>query len=323
MDPTLATPTPVDSNLMRAFKGYSSITRVGSDGWRTYHSIQLSFNRRFSKGVSFGFNDTIALYDHSNSAGLGGGRSSITSNGSVRIQHNADGTFSVRADQAQQQELLGNNRPPRHTFKANFVWDLPDFRSTGLGMKAVGLLLNDWQISGIWTASSGSAYSVGYSYASNGANINLTGSPDYAARIRIIGDPGLGCSGDSLRQFNASAFAGPLPGSVGLESGSNYLRGCFQSRVDLSLARNIRFWEHSGLQLRVDVTNAPNNSAITAVNSTINLSSPNTPTAATNLPFDANGNIIAARAIPRGAGFGVANGYQNPRTILAQIRFSF
>ena len=33
-------------------------------GSRTYHSLQLSFNRRFSNGVSFGFNDTIGLYDH-------------------------------------------------------------------------------------------------------------------------------------------------------------------------------------------------------------------------------------------------------------------
>ncbi|HXG57336.1 MAG TPA: hypothetical protein VNJ03_18290 [Vicinamibacterales bacterium] len=44
---------------------------------------------------------------------------------------------------------------------------------------------------------------------------------------------------------------------------------------------------------------------------------------ATNLPFDANGNLIASRSLPRGAGFGVANAYQNPRTIQAQIRFSF
>lgn len=43
----------------------------------------------------------------------------------------------------------------------------------------------------------------------------------------------------------------------------------------------------------------------------------------TNLPFDANGNLIDTRSRPRGAGFGVATAYQNPRTVQAQIRFSF
>jgi hypothetical protein len=43
----------------------------------------------------------------------------------------------------------------------------------------------------------------------------------------------------------------------------------------------------------------------------------------TNLPYDAGGNLIDARSRPRGAGFGVATGYQNPRSVQGQIRFSF
>jgi hypothetical protein len=42
-----------------------------------------------------------------------------------------------------------------------------------------------------------------------------------------------------------------------------------------------------------------------------------------NLPVDANGNLIDARSRPRGAGFGVATGYQTPRSVQAQVRFSF
>ena len=70
--------------------------------------------------------------------------------------------------------------------------------------------------------------------------MNLTGSPDYAARVRVVGDPGSGCSDDIYRQFNAAAFQGPLVNSLGLESGNNYVKGCFQSVLDLSIARNIR-----------------------------------------------------------------------------------
>ena len=46
---------------MRAFRGYGAITQQWGRGWRTFHSLQLSFNRRFKNGLSFGFNDTIVL----------------------------------------------------------------------------------------------------------------------------------------------------------------------------------------------------------------------------------------------------------------------
>ena len=85
-----------------------------------------------------------------------------------------------------------------------------------------------WQLSGIWTASTGGSYTVGFSYQSGGSSVNLTGSPDYDARIRIVGDPGSGCNyNDLARQFNTAAFMGPAVGSVGLDSGGGYLRGAY------------------------------------------------------------------------------------------------
>lgn len=54
----------------------------------------------------------------------------------------------------------------------------------------------------------------------------------------------------------------------------------------------------------------------------MNLVSPTDQTI-TNLPFDANGNLIPTRSQPKNAGFGVVNGYQSPRSLQAQIRFNF
>jgi hypothetical protein len=62
---------------------------------------------------------------------------------------------------------------------------------------------------------------------------------------------------------------------------------------------------------------------ITGRNATINLTDPSDPVRATNLPFDANGNLIPARALPWGNGFGVASDYQAPRSVQVQVRFSF
>jgi Carboxypeptidase regulatory-like domain len=313
-DATLAANTTpgaraVVTDLMRAFRGYGNIQQQWSRGWRTFHSIQLSFSRRFRDGLSFGFNDTIVLYDHQSTA--------------ARLQHNSDGTYSIRADQAEADELLGQAIANVHTFKGNFVWDLPDLRSSGPTLKAVGLLINDWQLSGVWTASTGTNYTVGFNYQNGGGNVNLTGSPDYGARVRVVSDPGAGCSSNPYAQFNTAAFQGPLTNSVGLESDNDYLRGCFNSVLDLAIARNIRLGGGKQLQLRVDMFNAPNAAGITNRNANINLANPNDPVTATNLPYDAEGNLIASRSLPRGAGFGVATGYQDPRRVQVQIRFSF
>src|SRR6185503_1456550 len=102
---------------------------------------QLSVNRRFRNGFSFGFNDTISLSDHASIA--------------PRLQHGAPGTFTTRDDQAQAQTLLGDNTPRTHLLKANFVWDLPDLKSDQTAWRAVGLVINDWQLSGIWSAATG------------------------------------------------------------------------------------------------------------------------------------------------------------------------
>jgi len=104
---------------------------------------------------------------------------------------------------------------------------------------------------------------------SGGGNVNITGSPDYGGRVKIVGDPGSGCSSNPYQQFNTAAFQGPPIGSVGLDSGAGYLRGCFQSLLDLAIARNIRLGSARVLQLRVDMFNAPNSSIITGRNGTM------------------------------------------------------
>jgi hypothetical protein len=320
-NPNLVSSTPggaaVSTDLMRSYPGYAGISQRTFDGWRTFHSLQMSLNRRFRDGLSFGLNDTWILYDHAISG--------------ARLQHNPDGTFAFRSDQQKADEMLTYVVPNKHVIKGNFVWDLPDLPGASSGMKVIGAVLNDWQLSGIWTASTGGtttgngfgAYNVAYSYSSGGGNANITGSPDYGGRVRIVGDTGSGCSSNPYKQFNTAAFQGPLTNSDGLESPAGYLRGCFQSVLDLAIARNIRLGGSRNLQLRVEMFNAPNSAAITNRNNTMNLASPADPVTITNLPYDAAGNLIDARSRPRGAGFGVATVYQNPRSVQGQIRFSF
>jgi hypothetical protein len=312
--------TAVADPLMRPFRGYGQINMTTNDGWRTYHGLQISFNRRFSNGLSFGFNDTITLSDR---AFCQSGGCPIEAINPPRYQHNADGTFTLRPDQADADALFADTRPIRHYFKGSAVWDLPDLSGGTSTRRALGWIVNDWQVSSVWTASTGQSYSVGYTYQNGGANVNLTGSPDYTARVRIVGDPGSGCSDDPLRQFTAGAFQGPVAPSVGLESAHGYLRGCFQSALDLSIARTFPVGGSRTIQLRADVFNAPNQAIVTGRNTVMALTNPADPVTITNLPVDGAGNVVPARTRPNGAGFGVANNYQAPRTVQIHIRFAF
>jgi hypothetical protein len=301
-------------NQVRYYTGYGNITQNQPFGWRTYHGLLLSWTRRMRNGYSFGFTDTISLSDKQQSP--------------ARLQHNPDGTITLRSDQAQADALLGDNHPQAHLMRANFVWQLPRITSEETALKTIGYVVNNWNLAGIWSGATGAPYSVTVNYVNGGgttANVALTGSPDFAPRAVIVGNTGSGCSADPNRQLNAAAFQGALVGSVGLDSGSGYLRGCFVSTLDLSISRVIALGGSRSLQLRLDMFNALNQSGITAVNSTMNLA--NTTAAAagtiTNLPYDASGNLIPSLTLPRSAGFGVATGYQIPRAVQVQIRFSF
>jgi hypothetical protein len=184
------------------------------------------------------------------------------------------------------------------------------------------VVVNDWQLSGVFTGGSGARYTVGYGYQTGGGNVNITGSPNYAGRVLITGDPGSGCSSDQYRQFNTAAFSGPSVGSVGLESGQNYLIGCADHRWDFAIARNVRLGGGRVVQLRVDLFNAFDTVIFTNRNATLNLQSPTDQTV-TNPQFDLQGNLVSTRLTPTNAGFGAATAANPMRSVQAQIRFQF
>jgi hypothetical protein len=169
---------------------------------------------------------------------------------------------------------------------------------------------------------SGTPYDIGFTYNAAGSNQNLTGSPAYAARTRIVGDPGSGCSDDQYAQFNTAAFAGPTYNSLGLESGRNYMKGCFENNVDLAVARNIRLGGSRSLQFRVDIFNAFNTVVFTGRQTQLQLNSPTDQTVR-NPQFNADGSVIATRLRPQDAGFGAVTGAADLRSIQLQIRLGF
>jgi hypothetical protein len=302
--------TAYSTDILRPYRGLGQLGFNSPDFHETYHSIQATWNRRFRDGIAFGANYTLGLAWNGNIGLL------------RRLEHGADGSYSLRADQAEYEELNKDMGNRRHLLKANFLWDLPNVSSTGGAMQAVGLLVNDWQLSGILTAGSGARYDIGYAYQDGTSAVNLTGSPSYPARIRIVGETGSGCSDNQYAQFSVNGFAGPQTGSLGLESGRNYLVGCPDHTLDLSVARNIRLGGSRQIQLRVDVFNALNTVVYSGRVTQLQLSTPSDPTVR-NAQYLPNGDLDPTRLTPRNAGFGAVTGAQAMRSVQVQIRFGF
>jgi hypothetical protein len=315
-DPTLGTSTipgktAYVTNLLRPYRGLGPIEQNATEFWDTYHSLQFNVNRRFRNGFSFGANYTYGISLKGNT-GL-----------NQRFQHAADGTISLRSDQKAYEKLMEKLDRRPHVAMFNAVWNSPDIQSKG---SLVRNLVRDWQVSLLWRVASGAAYTLGYSYTNDGGNVNITGSSDWAGRMILLDGLGGGCSSSNqYAQFNALAAKGPGYGSLSMESGRNYLRGCTDTRADMSFVRRIRIpkiGENRRLELRADVYNAFNT---TVLNSRVTTATFNNPTSMTltNNQYNADGTLNASRVKPNNAGFGAANGAQALRNIQLQLRFQF
>jgi hypothetical protein len=310
-DPTLppsavpgATALPVD--LLRPYRGFGDILQMRQDAYADYNSLQTSWRRRFTRGFSFGLSYV-----------LGRAMGSTPANDLVAgIFPNPSVLGMPRTDSAENQRTANYmplNTDRRHGVQSNFVWQLPN---ASVNNRFLAGLTHDWQISGVYRAESGSPYTVGYNIPGV-SPYTLTGTQrNESARIVITGDPGSGYSDDPYQQFNPAAFTTPTAGSIGLESGRNYLNYEPLRTLDLSVARFLRFGASRRLELRVDAFNALNAAIITGVNATLQVRGL-TDSTPTNLSRDASGNLVNP------SGFGAVTAVAPARQIQVMARFHF
>jgi len=311
-DPTLGTSsvpgaTSYATNLLRPYPGLQSIAENATKFYDVYHSIQLSVRKRLSNGVSFSANYTRGLQLKGNT-------------GLVQRYALQNGQLVLRSDEAAYEALNSTLDPVPNFLKANITWYAP-------GIKGRGFLLHeltrDWQISSVLTAQSGAAYTLGYSYQSNGGNVNITGSPDFGGAVVLGSGLGSGC-GTQLNGYNENAVTGPASGSVQLESGRNYMRYCPQIIPDISIVRRLHFWkftESRTFEFRWDVFNAVNAAPITGRQNTATF---NNPTAMVlENPEYTNGVVNTGRSLPANAGFGAATSAATARNMQLEFRIGW
>ena len=299
-DPTRAassTPgaTAKPNDLLRPYQGYGTIRMWDNTGWANYHALQTSLTRRFENGVMFS-----VFYVWSKAL-------------TVNSTDQSPGIPNATKEQIKQYDYSYADYDRPQNFVANFIYQTPK-KASGV----LGYLVNDWQLSGIFRYSSGRPYTVGFSIPGIG-QANLTGGDgNPGARIALVPgcDIGKGSSSDPYKQLNTACFTAPEPGSVGLESARFFVHGPATNNLDLSLSKVFPIGKTVKFEFRVDAFNALNHTQFTGVNATANFKSLTDPTI-TNLPYDANGNLV------NNNGFGTINGVAAPRTLQFVTRLTF
>jgi hypothetical protein len=296
-DPTKAPSTTpgagaYTTDLLRPYQGYGGIRYWQATGESNYHALQTGINRRFDNGLMFS-----VFYVWSKTLGT------ANTDWSAR-QPYADDAENRRVNYS----YTDYDRP--HNFVVNFVYQTPKVANG-----ALGLIANDWQISGIYRWTSGRPYGITYTIPGIGNN-NLTGGTDVTPRVVLTCDPGSGWSDDPYKQINTACFAPPQVGSKGDESARFFLHGPPINNLDLSVSKAFAMSKGIRLEVRLDMFNALNHTQFTQVNSRVDFRSLTDPTI-TNLPYDANGNLV------NNSGFGTVSTVAPPRTLQLVTRLTF
>jgi hypothetical protein len=228
----------------RPIRGFQRIVRFFHGLNSNYHALQVSVDKRFSRGFtilnSYTWSKTI---DHQ----------SIN-------QAAQDAPLSFPFNFFLHRGLANQDRT--HRLTNSFVWDLPSTQ-----MPIAGALVNDWKLSGIVTVQSGTPFTIA-----------ATGDPlagIAGARVDLIGsgnpvlDTGRSKGAKIEAYFDKDRFQNPAPNTLGT-LGRNAMRGPGYANLDLSLVKGFRlpFLGESGLgQFRVESFNVLNRT---------NFSNPNT-----------------------------------------------
>jgi hypothetical protein len=256
-------PSPdTDINRRRPFQSYVSrgegdqarllgnIRYLDSFANGNYHGLQLSVEKRYSRGLTLGL-----AYTYSKARGEGYGRNDPSGD--------VNSTYQDPKNRRADRQRYGFD--VTHNAVINYVYDLPFLRNA-TGVKHA--ILGGWQTSGIITLRTGFPFTV------FGGNLN-TGFSTYPDRIK---DGRLGDAANRQLWFDPNAFSRTecnIPGRLDLCHYGNAAPDAMISpgseTFDLSVGKNWRIpplGEQARLQFRAEAFNAFNSPQFGAPNRT-------------------------------------------------------
>ncbi len=229
---------------------YSSVGEIASISHSSYNALEASLRKRFSHGLSF-----LASYTWSHS---------IDDVSSFNITGSASQPVAGENDLAQNPFDLAAERgnsmfDARHRFVLSYQWSLPFLQHSH---NWYGQVLGNWQLNGIFTAMSGTPFTV---FDSNDVSVQGQ-APEISGfssnRPNVIGNPNSGPR-TAAEWFNVKAFQAIVqdPNSPVQQFGNegrNVVRGPGYVNWDFSAFKNIRLTESKEFQFRGELFNVLN-----------------------------------------------------------------
>jgi hypothetical protein len=232
----------------RIYKGYQTIQDIQSTANSTYHSLQVSWNRRYENGFlgSYVWSKALDLASSDGNSGLG---------------NQASDPFDWKRDKGPADFNI------KHRFVTSFIWDLPLFGSSK-GVKRA--LLGGWQLNGILTLQTGNPFNVAAGVDRSFSGVGLD-RPDIIGPVHTYNDRS---NASKVAHYfdTTTAFALPALGTFGT-AGRNILTGPGFANLDGGLFKQIRFDESRRIELRWEVFNTFNHANF--LNPNGSFSSPN------------------------------------------------
>jgi hypothetical protein len=211
------------TDARRALQPYAAIGTYVQEGWSQYHALQLTLNRRMSRGFTINSNYTL-----SDSVGNFGGELI---------------PYFMPQDPALVVGPLDEMR--RHRFVTSWVLEVPEMATDNAVTQAV---VNGWQVTGIVQYQSGQPYTV-----TTGNDTSRDGiGGDRAKTTGVSTDPLAGS--DQTVWFNPAAFAAADIGTFGTVGRGAYF-GPQTFYFDMGLSKNIRMSNDMGIQFRAEFFN--------------------------------------------------------------------
>jgi hypothetical protein len=224
---------------------YGSIGLISGIANSDYNALQASFQRRFAGGLEF-----LASYTYSKV---------LDDVSSLNITGSSPQSVAGENDLAQdpfdlEAEYGRSLFDARHRLVLSYIWQMPFWREHHNLYQRV---LGDWQVNGIFTASTGTPFTV---YDSSDPSLEGQ-SPEisgfFSDRPNLVANPNDGPKTPE-EWFNLQAFQRVTqPGQFG-DSGRNVVQGPGLAEWDFSLFRNVTLSESRTLQFRVECFNLLN-----------------------------------------------------------------
>ena len=214
------------------FPNFGAITMIEPTGESSYHSLQLSVDKRFSRGFTLLGSYTLSKsLDHSSENKLTG-----------TTQTNP---YDLEFDWAPA------NFDRRHRIVTSWLWEIPGKPAN----QVLSAVVSGWALSGIWTWQSGLPFTV-----ASGVDNARTGTG--GQRADQVGDaelPGDRSRGEQIQQwFNTAAFVPNALGTFG-SVGRNAMRGPRFATVDVGLQKTFPLTGSLKTQFRFEAFNVLNN----------------------------------------------------------------